>query len=279
MKGKYKTFFCYLGNKLIVHPKIFCYAVYMECSLWAVYYFVVCLGVLSFVTKILKLSTWMKLSGITIALSLISKLFREQDYPMGKAQTMKTPASESRKQSLIHSVPTFFKGDSHEQQREILKNKAAAKGTRWWCQVCMKIWAIFTSLTAYGIEIWKTKQDWKKPDEWDGQKDLQTSLEGDEQRVMLPDHTDICKHGRIRAQKSQWGAEWQKGSGNTNGFRKEDVYVKQRKSASTAIRKKAELWYEGARDRTPRRKRLMFRIPWARTREKHNLHLAARSRR
>lgn len=58
---------------------------------------------------------------------------------------------------------------------------------------------------------------------------------------MLPDHTDICKHGRIRAQKSQWGAEWQKGSGNTNGFRKEDVYVKQRKSASTAIRKKAEL--------------------------------------
>lgn len=56
----------------------------------------------------------------------------------------------------------------------------------------------------------------------------------------LNNHTDICKHGMIRAQKSQRGTEWQKGSGNINGYRKEmeDVDVKQRKRASIAIRKK-----------------------------------------
>lgn len=45
----------------------------------------------------------------------------------------------------------------------------------------------------------------------------------------------------LRAQKPQkWGAEWQRGSGNTNGYRREmkDVDVKQRKRASTARRKK-----------------------------------------
>lgn len=42
-----------------------------------------------------------------------------------------------------------------------------------------------------------------------------------------------------RAQKPQkWGTEWQKGSGNTSGYRKEMKGVKQRKRASTARRKK-----------------------------------------
>lgn len=59
----------------------------------------------------------------------------------------------------------------------------------------------------------------------------------------LNNHTDICRHGMTRAQKSQWGTEWQKGFGNINGYRKEmeDVEVKQTKRASTAIGKKAEL--------------------------------------
>lgn len=59
----------------------------------------------------------------------------------------------------------------------------------------------------------------------------------------LNNHTDRCEHGMIREQKSQWGTERQKRSGDTKGYRKEmeDVDVKQRKGASTAIRKKAEL--------------------------------------
>lgn len=103
LKGKDKVC-CYLGN---CPPKDILFdTVYKGCSLWAVYYFVVCLGFLCFVTEILKFSTWMKPSGITTALSLISKLFRQQHYPMGKAQTTKTPASWEQE---TQSVPTFSK--------------------------------------------------------------------------------------------------------------------------------------------------------------------------